>query len=353
MTTTAPRLLLITPGFPSDEGDSLCTPPVQLMLPKLKDHLPDLGLSVLALHYPSHARKYLWNGIDVSALGKANHQWPLRLIDLVRARRLAMTLHARHPFSQIHALWLTDASLVASSLARSWACPWSATAMGQDVLSTNRYLRLLVHRTGQLITISDRAAQTLEQSTGRRPDHIIPWGIDPPSMALPEWQARQIDILGVGSLIEIKRWSILLDVCERLASNTHNHRMVLVGGGPLRASLEAEARDRGLGENLVFTGELPRSDVLRLMENARVLLHPSRFEGQGFVFSEALSRGMSVVSGPVGTAAPSERWRISEPDAMACECSNLLRNPPPTSALVLHSLEDTVDAYAKLWELKQ
>jgi len=198
-------------------------------------------------------------------------------------------------------------------------------------------------------TLSDRASKTLEHSTGRPADVVIPWGIEANPTTPPDWSARPIDILGVGSLIELKRWSRLLDVCGCLVENDVTHRTVLVGNGPLRDSLETEARERGLAENLVFTGELPRPDVLRLMETARVLLHPSRFEGQGFVFNEALARGMSIVSGPVGTAVPSERWRVTEPDAMASECSNLLLRPASTSALVQHPLADTVKAYAQIW----
>ncbi|RLE26394.1 MAG: hypothetical protein DRJ65_05630 [Acidobacteria bacterium] len=353
---TAParhRVLLLTPGFPTDEQDSLCIPPLQLMLRELMARHPDHDVTVLALHYPSQTRRYLWHNIEVLALGGANRRWPLRLIDLIRARRLAGRLHAEHTFSHVHALWLSDAALVASSIARSWACPWSVTAMGQDVLPGNRYLQKLVRDSAQLITISDRASEALEQSSGRRADRIIPWGIEPPTGTLSEWDDRPIDVLGVGSLIDLKRWSLLLDVCGRLTAKDATHRTVLVGDGPLRAQLEAEARERGLADSLVFTGELPRSEVLRLMEKARVLLHPSQFEGQGFVFSEALSRGMSIVSGPVGTATPSERWRIAEPDAMASDCSEFLRLPPPTSALIPYALADTVSAYANLWALDQ
>ena len=209
--------------------------------------------------------------------------------------------------------------------------------MGQDVLPTNRYLRRLTPGAAHLVALSDRAADILEHSTGRHADAVIPWGIEPPGDSLPPWDSRPIDVLGVGSLIELNRWPHLLEVCGRLAANDTTHRTVLVGEGPLRASLEAEARERGLADHLVFTGELPRPEVLRLMEKARVLLHPSRFEGQGFVFDEALSRGMSIVSGPVGTAAPSERWRVAEPEAMASQCVEFFEHPPPTSCPIPQS----------------
>lgn len=344
-----PRILLVTPGFPADEQDSLCIPPAQLMLIAIMDRYPTLEISVLALHYPTEKRNYRWNGIEVRALGRANHRWPLRLIDLARARRVARNLHKDRPFTHIHALWLSDAALVASSLASSWSCSSSVTAMGQDVLPTNLYLRRLSKTPTHRVAISDRAGKILEQSIESAIDGVVPWGIDPPPERLIAWESRAIDLLGVGSLIDLKRWSLLLEVTQRFAEKGDPRRTVLVGDGPLMAALQEEANQRGIFENLVFTGELPRSEVLRLMENARILVHPSRFEGQGFVFAEALSRGMSIVSGPVGSANSSSRWRVTEPGGFASACSDLLHHPPATEGLVLNRLQDTVTAYADLW----
>lgn len=56
--------------------------------------------------------------------------------------------------------------------------------------------------------------------------------------------------------------------------------------------------------------EAPRAEMLKLMARSRVLVHPSRYESQGYVFLEALMQGMSVVSYPVSIASPSERWSV-------------------------------------------
>ena len=113
MTRTAPHVLLVTPGFPADDNDSLCIPPVQLMLRALATRRPDVRLSVLALHHPAERRHYRWHGIEVQAIGGANRRWPLRLVHLLQAFRAASSFDRDQPFTQVHSLWLTDAAATA------------------------------------------------------------------------------------------------------------------------------------------------------------------------------------------------------------------------------------------------
>lgn len=345
------HVLLVTPGFPADATDSLCIPPAQLMLREIAAHIPELRISVIALHYPARPLRYRWNGFEVQAIGGANSRWPLRLLYLLKASRAAASLGANDPITHVHGLWLTDAAATSWWIARGIGCPVSMTAMGQDVHQENPYLNRLSRSSASIVTLSERAGGLLRKSTGQGPDAVIPWGIASPSGPLPSWHEREINILGVGSLIELKRWSLLLETVEKLASINAPHRTVLVGDGPLRPDLEAEAHTRGLGDAVTFTGTLPRPDVLRLMAQAQVLVHPARSEGQGFVFCEALSRGMSVVSGPVGMAHPSPRWQVVEPSAFTNACLALASDPPSTLAEVPHTLGDTVKAYTRLWRL--
>jgi len=343
------HLLLVTPGFPADEGDSLCTPPVQLLLEALSHACPELRISVLALHYPLPERRYLWHGRTVQTLGLDNRPWPFRLLGLLGALGAARAFDRQCAITHVHALWLGDAAMTAWRFSRTRRLPLSLTAMGQDVLPNNRYLSLLTRSHASIVAISDRAGKILERSTGRPPAKVIPWGIGPGPEDLLPTKDRPIDVLGVGSLIELKAWDRFLEVIEATVEQGSPLRAVLVGDGPLRPALEKRAESRGLGDRLTFTGELPRPEVLRLMERSRILLHPSMFEGQGVVFDEALSRGMSIVSRSVGGARPSPRWQIGQPETFAGQCLELLRNPPATTPLILHPLEKTVTDYLELW----
>lgn len=74
-------------------------------------------------------------------------------------------------------------------------------------------------------------------------------------------------------------------------------RLIIVGDGPLRAALEAEARACGAADRVHFLGW--RSDVPRLLAGFDVLLVPSLWEGFGLVVLEAMSRRVPVIASRV------------------------------------------------------
>jgi glycosyltransferase involved in cell wall biosynthesis len=95
----------------------------------------------------------------------------------------------------------------------------------------------------------------------------------------------------VGRFVEQKNHAFLLDViaeCLKLNSDIY---FLLIGDGHLRSSIERVAHERGLSQNVVFTGA--RSDVPRLMMSAMDLfVLPSLWEGLGIVLLEAQAAGL-------------------------------------------------------------
>jgi glycosyltransferase involved in cell wall biosynthesis len=71
---------------------------------------------------------------------------------------------------------------------------------------------------------------------------------------------------------------------------------VVVGDGPLRASLEAEAL--ALGVDARFVGTTPRAEALAWIGAADALLHASKTEGLSTVVREAEALGVPIVVVP-------------------------------------------------------
>ena len=347
------HVLFVTPGFASDEADTECIPPVQVMLRRLAECLPGLHVSVISLHYPKARQPYEWHGFGVVPLGGNNRPWPLRLMTLGRGLTAARRLHADRPVDVVHGLWLTDATLLGGLIAHRLELPMAATIMGQDALRSNRYLRRLPLSGMRIAAASDRAADALRGAVGKQVDAVIPWGLNTPATGESSpWSERPIHLLGVGSLTENKDFELLFRLCRRLRDSGRSCRAALIGDGPQRAALETEAKRLELGSSLIFEGHQPRPEVLRRMAGTRILVHPARYEGFGFVFSEALACGMSVVSRPVGAAAASPRWRIcASEEQFFTACIELLDGPPDTAPVELWPEESTVQEYSRLWGL--
>lgn len=109
-----------------------------------------------------------------------------------------------------------------------------------------------------------------------------------------------VTVIGIGSLVQVKRWDRLLIVAAQLKREGLDFRVRLVGDGPLRNSLERQAVDLGIGHCIEFAGQ--RSDISSLLSAATVLVHPSESEGCPNVVMEAMACGRPVVSTDVGDA---------------------------------------------------
>lgn len=312
-------LLIVAPGFPAHDQDDQCLPALQVLWSTLPHAMPDARLRGLSLHYPFEAGVRTWRGIRVADVGGRNRRWPLRALALLRMYRALGALTRERRPNLIHVFFLRDAALVASAFARRRGIPGVVTLVGQDSRSSNRYAQCHTGFSG-LIAESERSADLFFSRTARRAT-VIPWGVEPFVGGLPARKDRAIDLLGVGSLSELKDFATFIRVSGALHREGRIRRAVLLGDGPERAHLESLIRALGLSTVVECRGAVSRSEVLTTMANARILLHPSRYEGFGMVFAEARSRGMSVVSRAVGAATASAAWRLCDSDsdfAQAC-----------------------------------
>ena len=112
------------------------------------------------------------------------------------------------------------------------------------------------------------------------------------------------DILSVARLNRIdaeKGIETLIRAVGRLAQPARL-LCTIIGEGEDRPRLQALAADLGLAETVRFTGALPDHELHAYLAGARVFALPSRKEGFGIVFLEAMHYGVPVVAGAHGGA---------------------------------------------------
>jgi glycosyltransferase involved in cell wall biosynthesis len=100
----------------------------------------------------------------------------------------------------------------------------------------------------------------------------------------------------VGSLIPLKQFDQFIGLVAGLASLYPNIKTIICGEGPERKKLQKLIQDFQLTDRVELAGELSHNNTLVLMRDAKILLHPSSYEGFSTVCAEALYAGAQVVS---------------------------------------------------------
>jgi glycosyltransferase involved in cell wall biosynthesis len=111
---------------------------------------------------------------------------------------------------------------------------------------------------------------------------------------------RERRVLFVGRLVEVKGCRYLIEAMARVQKSVRDALLIILGDGPLRPELEAQARR--LSVNVRFRGAQPSGEVKRELDLARVFCLPSittaKGESEGFptVLQEAQAAGLPVVT---------------------------------------------------------
>jgi phosphatidylinositol alpha-1,6-mannosyltransferase len=114
--------------------------------------------------------------------------------------------------------------------------------------------------------------------------------------------AKNKVLLTFGRLVSRERakgFDEVLDVLPQLVQGDPNLRYIIAGDGPDLKRLERRVIEAGLFEHVIFTGFVEEHEKSALYNLADLYVMPSRGEGFGFVFLEALACGVPVVASSV------------------------------------------------------
>ena len=132
-------------------------------------------------------------------------------------------------------------------------------------------------------------------------------------------------VVCVSRLVPRKGQDMLIRALPEIRRRVPDAALLIVGGGPYRATLEKLARQAGVERDVVFTGSVPSAELPAHYAAGDVYAMPCRtrnrgldVEGLGIVYLEASATGLPVVAGDSGGA----------PDAVR-EGETGLRGPRP------------------------
>lgn len=321
------HLLILTPGFPNDEQETECLPAVQQFIHCYRKLFPAVHLSVLSLHYPFNKSNYQWHGLDVLSICGKNQTGLKRFPIIWKAMRAGLKINRKAKVDAVLSLWLTDAAFAGKLITKRLNIPHLVWMHGQEVKPGNKYIRLLKPTGGQLAAISTFQNDVFYKNYGMKAEHIISNGINEDVFPGFNDGIRTIDVLAVGSLVPLKQFHLFVEVVKYLKENVDEQiNAVLIGDGVMDEDIEQLIDKWGLMDNIRMVHKAKHDQVLNAMNDAKVFVHPSSYEGHSTVMLEALYSGCKVVSFiPVGNHDTDKHFLCSDMEEMKTTCAGLLK----------------------------
>ncbi len=225
-------------------------------------------------------------------VGRARELQKMKGVDLI---------HAHGPLPCGHAAML---------LSKELGIPYVVSVHGLDAFSTEqvrgragqwcrRVTRRVFASSRRVICVSERVRQqVLEGMEGQSENcrtSVVYNGVDADVFSPADERPSDLIVLSVGDLIPTKGHDVLIRAIASLSQEYPALKLEIIGDGPELFRLKSLANELDLSERVRFLGRQGRTQVVAAMRRCTVFALPSRYEGLGCVYLEAMSVAKPVI----------------------------------------------------------
>jgi glycosyltransferase involved in cell wall biosynthesis len=230
-------------------------------------------------------------------------RWSLLLSEIYRLLALFFVC-IQHKPTLIYAIYFVPHGVYAAIVGK-----WLHIPVVQEIIGTDRplvnksrfYKRLL----SQAARIGVRGGSSLYQlSTLGIPKEkfFVSVAVNAIDFGLfkPDQTPKVFDCIYVGRIDQNKQINLLIDSFSEFTKEKNAFKFLVVGDGPMRETLEEKVANLGLREKIIFTGKKAYAEIPKFLNESRVFVMASAFEGLPVAMIEALSCGLPVIVPNIG-----------------------------------------------------
>jgi glycosyltransferase involved in cell wall biosynthesis len=160
-----------------------------------------------------------------------------------------------------------------------------------------RSVRIAAQRSALALAVTSETRDRLLSMGTKRVELFSAMGFDRATYnhltAMPSADRIPVRFVSIGRLLHWKGFHLGLKGFA--AAALPGAEYWIVGDGPQRPQLAALVRALGLEDRVRFWGSLSRAEVLRILADCHVLVHPSLHDSGGWVCLEAMAAGRPVI----------------------------------------------------------
>ena len=219
-------------------------------------------------------------------------------------------LHRQNKYDAVWGVMASFAGLAAAEFKKKTSTPFLLTLQEGDNLNEveNKMAPLwwkfknIFTSADYVQTISHYLKEWAIKMGAKSEIEVVPNGVD-----LNAFYCDQEKTCGGGSaekiiftssrLVEKNAVDVIIKALSKLPPN---FKLRIAGTGEKEQELKNLAHNLGVGERAEFLGNLHKDEVVKELRGANIFTRPSRSEGLGNSFLEAMAAGVPVVATPVG-----------------------------------------------------
>lgn len=165
----------------------------------------------------------------------------------------------------------------------------------------------------QVTVISEYLRKRAETNGIRVPITLVPNGVDTEKFLMNNSQFSNEDRNTLRASLHFSETDTVLVTTSRLVEKNavediiksivllpETVKLLVIGVGPLEASLRAVVEGYQLQNRVIFQGFVPQTEIPKYLKASDIFVRPSLSEGFGNSFIEAMVAGIPVIATPVG-----------------------------------------------------
>lgn len=171
------------------------------------------------------------------------------------------------------------------------------------------FFKMIFKKADRIHSISNFLADFAKQMGAKTKPVVIPNGVDLERFKRPEnfdreslrrelgYENSDFVLVTASRLVKKNAVDVVILALKHLPENV---KFLIVGEGEDKDALIKLARDSGVLSRIKFLGYATHEDLPRYLWSSDAFIRPSRSEGLGSAFLEAMASGLSVIATPAG-----------------------------------------------------
>lgn len=332
----------------------------EVALKEITDRISDIEFTMITLRIKGEPQSERIGNVLVRRVG-GGASYLEKIAFVPRAALLAARLHRERPFDAFWAMMSYMLFPIALLRIAGIRVPYLLTLQEGDpfehvfgrlrILPFRPLLSYGFRHASAVQAISSYLARWASEAGYRGAAEVIPNGVDVerfshdcPREELALSLGKREGEIYLITTSRLVRKNAVDDVIRALARMPENSTFLVLGTGPDEGMLRALAAELRVESRVRFLGFVPHEALLAYLKISDIFIRPSRSEGMGNSFIEAMAAGLPVVATQEGGIAdfltdsvrnpdkPPTGWAVDKdsPEQIAEAVAHILANPEET-----------------------